>query len=182
MKRNIILSLLGLIIVAGVGFLIWQNKSVQPQNQESSVDSSDWIAFSKLPAPPPNTQIVSSAKVGGGVFFTYDGSSDPRDPVIPSTDSRYPDPHTIRITTFFRSDMEMMVPTQVDLPTLEVSTSQKFLKDKNHVYYLSCEGLSCAYDVLEGADPQSFKVDDMLGAAHDKSHKYHFEGGKIVVE
>jgi len=117
--------------------------------------SSEWIRLSTLP-PPPSTLSIRFENTGGSIYFSYDGT-DGGGTLVPVTNPEYPNANTIRLTAFEDSQLEVNLPANADIPTLMLSRSFDFMKDKNSVYYSDCEGYQCTYDLLTGAEPATFE-------------------------
>lgn len=109
--------------------------------------------------------------------FNYDGSI-PESRTLPKSDAHYPNENTMRLTAFLRSSLEVALPSQADVATLELTSDGSFIKDKSHVFYSDCEGLACGYNLLIGADPASFVQLDLRNPntgevdARDQSQLY----------
>lgn len=165
-------ALLVLIVIVGVaGILYMKNRSTgmietastetveQPRGPIANTTTTRpifWTAFSSLPVPPSKIQISFWPEGSYVLAFNYDGSI-PQSRVLSKQDPHYPNDSTIRLTAFFHSSLAVEIPPEADITTLVVSSDGSFIKDKYHVFYSDCEGLSCGYNLLVGADPQSFE-------------------------
>ena len=95
---------------------------VQEKNATAAT-SSLWISFSRLPPPPANVQISFYPEGSRVIAFSYDGLVQASN-LIRTTDPKYPDANSIKITAFLHSQILVHFPLQADVEELEVSAGE----------------------------------------------------------